>query len=59
MPLEWRILNVGDWVKVKKVERVPKGESAFSEPLKVVECFRNSARLSDNRIWHMSRIAKM
>ncbi|KAJ1134685.1 hypothetical protein NDU88_001134 [Pleurodeles waltl] len=48
-------LKKGDVVRVKLPGKVKKGDTKFSEPKTVLEVYKNSAKLSDGRVWHMSR----
>lgn len=51
-------LKVGDLVKVKLPFKVRKGQSKFSKPFKVITLGNNSVKLSDGKVWHLSRIVK-
>lgn len=51
-------LRIGDWVRIKLGTKVKKGGSKFSPPLQVIETYSKSAKLSDNKIWHHSRMAR-
>ncbi|KAJ1138503.1 hypothetical protein NDU88_004886 [Pleurodeles waltl] len=50
-------LNVGDWVRVKSVRKVAKGESKFGEPIRIKKVMRNTVILDDGSVCHMSRVA--
>ncbi|KAJ1204033.1 hypothetical protein NDU88_007814 [Pleurodeles waltl] len=50
-------LNVGDWVRVKSVRKVAKGESKFGEPIRTKKVMRNTVILDDGSVCHMSRVA--
>lgn len=50
-------IKVGMLVKVKKPWKVKKGESQFMGPFEVKEILKNSVRLSNNKVWNLSKIA--
>ncbi|KAJ1206051.1 hypothetical protein NDU88_001461 [Pleurodeles waltl] len=52
-------LKNGDVVRVKLPGKVKKGDTKFSEPKTVLEVYKNPAKLSDGRVWHMSRCTKL
>lgn len=54
------IVKVRMLVKVKKpwkVKKKKKGESQFMDPFEIKEVLKNSVRLSNNKVWNLSRIA--
>ncbi|KAJ1101541.1 hypothetical protein NDU88_006608 [Pleurodeles waltl] len=51
-------LKKGDVVYVKLPGKVKKRRYQTSEPKTVLEIYKNSAKLSDGRVWHMSRFAR-
>lgn len=50
-------VTVGDWVRVKKPFKVPKGGNMFEAPQQVIEVLRNAVRLDDGRVWNLKRVA--
>lgn len=50
-------INVGDWVRIKKQTRVPKGQDQFETTQQVTEVLRNAVRLKDGRVWNLKCVA--
>lgn len=50
-------LKEGQWVRVKSGRKVIKGESCFGDPRKIIKVMKNTVKLDDGSIYHMSRLA--